>query len=78
MGKTDSKSFQIYLDNIGNKSLLSDEQEKQLAKRIKDGDEKAIDQLVSANLRYVVTLANQYARQGVSVDDLVSEGNIGL
>jgi RNA polymerase primary sigma factor len=78
MGKTDSKSFQIYLDNIGNKSLLSDEREKQLAKRIKDGDEKAIDQLVSANLRYVVTLANQYARQGVSVDDLVSEGNIGL
>ena len=67
MGKTDSKSFQIYLDNIGNKSLLSDEQEKQLAERIKDGDEKAIDELVSANLRYVVTLANQYARQGVSV-----------
>lgn len=78
MSKIDSKSFQIYLDSIGNNSVLSDEKEKQLAEKIKTGDLEAVDQLVSANLKYVVTLANQYARQGVSVDDLVAEGNIGL
>ena len=78
MSKIDSKSLQIYLDSIGKSSLLSDEEEKQLAEQIKSGDTVAIDKLVNANLRYVVTLANQYARQGVSVDDLVSEGNIGL
>lgn len=78
MSKIDSKSLQIYLDSIGNKSLLSDEQEKELAERINAGDNDAIDQLVNANLRYVVTLANQYVRQGVGIDDLVSEGNVGL
>lgn len=78
MSKVDSKSLQIYLDDISNKSLLSDEQEKLLAERIKNGDDKALGELVSANLRYVVTLANQYAGQGVGIDDLVSEGNVGL
>jgi RNA polymerase primary sigma factor len=78
MGKIDSKSLQIYLDSIGNSALLSDEEEKKLAEKIKAGDASAIEELVNANLKYVVTLANQYARQGVDVDDLISEGNLGL
>ncbi|MBR5060735.1 MAG: sigma-70 family RNA polymerase sigma factor [Prevotella sp.] len=78
MSKTDGTLFQKYLEEIGYKPLLSDEQEKDLAARVKAGDAQAINELVSNNLRYVVTIANQYANQGLSIDDLVSEGNVGL
>jgi RNA polymerase primary sigma factor len=67
-----------YLDEIGRQQLLSDEQERELSERILRGDERAVSQLVEANLRFVVKLAAQYRGQGLQMDDLVSEGNIGL
>lgn len=71
-------ALDIYLDEIGGKALLSDDEEKALAQRIADGDAKAVEKLTTANLRFVVTLAKQYAGKGVDVEDLVSEGNIAL
>ena len=71
-------ALDIYLDEIGGKTLLSDDDEKTLAKRIADGDAKAVDKLTTANLKFVVTLAKQYAGKGVDVEDLISEGNIAL
>lgn len=68
----------IYLDEIGRESLLSEEEERRLAARIKAGDERALNKLVEANLRFVVTIARGYQGKGLSMDDLVSEGNIGL
>lgn len=67
-----------YLNEIGGKALLSDDEEKALAQLIAQGDRKAIDKLVSSNLKYVVTIARQYERQGLSNEDLISEGNMGL
>lgn len=67
-----------YLDEIGREQLLSDEQERQLSERIKQGDQRAIGQLVEANLRFVVKIATSYRGQGLRLDDLISEGNIGL
>ena len=67
-----------YLNEIGNTQLLTDEEEQQLALRIDAGDDKSIDRLVGANLRYVVNIARQYERQGLSNEDLISEGNMGL
>ncbi len=78
MSKTDNNTLQKYLNEIGGTQLLSDEKEMELAARINNGDERAVNELVSANLRYVVTVAHQYANQGLSLDDLVSEGNVGL
>ena len=71
-------ALEIYLDEIGGKTLLSDEDEKALAKRIADGDAKAVDKLTTANLKFVVTLAKQYVGKGVDIEDLISEGNIAL
>jgi RNA polymerase primary sigma factor len=67
-----------YLDEIGRQQLLSDEQGRELSERILRGDERAVSQLVEANLRFVVKIAAQYRGQGLQMDDLVSEGNIGL
>ena len=67
-----------YLDEIGKETLLSDEVEKELSERILDGDAKALSRLVEANLRFVVAVARQYKGKGVAMEDLVSEGNIGL
>ena len=67
-----------YLDEIGRQKLLSDEQERELSERIHQGDQRAISQLVEANLRFVVKLAASYRGRGLDMDDLVSEGNIGL
>lgn len=67
-----------YLDEIGKEQLLTEEQERQLSERIQKGDERALNRLVEANLRFVVTIARQYQDKGLSMDDLVSEGNIGL
>lgn len=74
----DKKSLNAYLDEIGRAKLLSDDEERQLADRIQGGDSRAIDRLTSANLTYVVTLARQYEGRGLAVEDLVSEGNIGM
>lgn len=67
-----------YLDEIGKEALLSDEVEKELSQKIQQGDTKALSKLVEANLRFVVTIARQYKGEGIAMEDLVSEGNIGL
>ena len=67
-----------YLDEIGKGQLLSDEEERALSARILQGDQRALSKLVEANLRFVVTIARQYKGQGISMEDLVSEGNLGL
>ncbi len=74
----DKKSLNTYLNEIGREKLLSDEEERLLADRIQSGDSKAIDRLTSANLTYVVSLARQYEDRGLAMEDLVSEGNIGM
>ena len=67
-----------YLDEIGKEQLLTNEEERQLAERIAKGDSRALSKLVEANLKFVVTVARQYKGKGVAIEDLVSEGNIGL
>ncbi|MBR1502868.1 MAG: sigma-70 family RNA polymerase sigma factor [Prevotella sp.] len=67
-----------YLDEIGKSAQLTDEQEKELSERILRGDERALSRLVEANLKFVVSVARQYKGQGLAMEDLVSEGNIGL
>lgn len=71
-------TLNIYLDEIGRESLLSEEEEHRLSARIKAGDERALNKLIQANLRFVVTIARGYQGKGLTMDDLVSEGNIGL
>lgn len=67
-----------YLQEIGEEPLLTPEQEFDLAKKIKDGDEGALEKLTRANLRFVVSVAKQYQNQGLSLGDLINEGNLGL
>ncbi len=74
----DSPAFDKYLLEIGHEDLLAPEEEIELAKRIKQGDKKALNKLVTANLRFVVSVAKQYQNQGLSLQDLVNEGNLGL
>ena len=74
----ESKTVKIYLREIGQTELLTPEQEIKLAARIKKGDEKARQLMIRANLRLVVKIANDYARYGLPLLDLISEGNIGL
>lgn len=68
----------VYLDKMGGKPLLTDEEERQLAARVAEGDEHALSQLVEANQRFVVSMAQQYEGHGVDIEDLVTEGNIAL
>ncbi len=67
-----------YLQDIGREQLISVDEEVELAQRIKQGDRNALDKLVRANLRFVVSVAKQYQNQGLSLPDLIDEGNIGL
>lgn len=67
-----------YLQDIGSKEQLSQEEENRLAQQVKEGNENALEQLVSANLRFVVSLASKYQGKGLPIDDLVNEGNIAL
>ena len=78
MNNDKKNAMSKYYQEIGNTPLLTDEQERQLAQRIQDGDPAAISELVEPNLRFVLTIANQYRGHDVAFDDLVSEGNIGL
>ena len=74
----ESASLEKYLLEIGKEELLSVEEEVHLAQRIKQGDTKALEKLVKANLRFVVSVAKQYQHQGLSLPDLINEGNLGL
>ena len=74
----ESASLEKYLQEIGRQDLLSAEEEVELAQRIHQGDQSALDRLVTANLRFVVSVAKQYQNQGVSLSDLINEGNMGL
>ena len=74
----DSKALDRYLQEIGREDLISVQDEVDLARRIREGDQKALDKLVRANLRFVVSVAKQYQNQGHSLPDLINEGNLGL
>src|SRR6187431_3518218 len=74
----ESQSLDKYLQEIGKVDLLTPDEEVVLAKRIKDGDQVALEKLTRANLRFVVSVAKQYQNQGLSLPDLINEGNLGL
>ena len=74
----ESQSLEKYLQEIGKVDLLTPEEEVDLAKRIKEGDAEALEKLTKANLRFVVSVAKQYQNQGLSLSDLINEGNLGL
>src|SRR3569833_1456035 len=74
----ESQSLEKYLQEIGKVELITPEEEVKLAIRIKQGDQRALDKLTKANLRFVVSVAKQYQNQGLSLPDLINEGNLGL
>ena len=74
----ESQSLEKYLQEIGKVELISPEEEVKLASQIRQGDQKALDRLTKANLRFVVSVAKQYQNQGLSLPDLINEGNLGL
>ena len=74
----ESASLDKYLQEIGREELITAEEEVILAKKIKDGDQGALEKLTRANLRFVVSVAKQYQNQGLSLPDLINEGNLGL
>src|SRR5215210_7051564 len=74
----ESQSLEKYLQEIGKVELITPEEEVRLAGLIKQGDQRALDRLTKANLRFVVSVAKQYQNQGLSLPDLINEGNLGL
>ena len=74
----ESASLDKYLQEIGKEELITVEEEVELAQRIKKGDQAALEKLTKANLRFVVSVAKQYQNQGLSLPDLINEGNLGL
>ncbi len=74
----DWRSLDLYLQEIGREELISVDEEVELSRRIREGDDRALDKLVRANLRFVVSVAKQYQNQGIPLPDLIDEGNIGL
>lgn len=76
--RRDGEILDKYLQEIGREEMLTPDQEVELARRIHEGDRKALDRLVRANLRFVVSVAKQYQNQGMALPDLINEGNLGL
>lgn len=74
----ETKSLEKYLQDISRENMITAEEEVELAKRIKQGDERALEELVRANLRFVVSVSKQYQNQGLTLPDLINEGNLGL
>ena len=74
----ETASLDKYLVDIGKEELISADEEVQLAQRIRSGDQAALEKLCKANLRFVVSVAKQYQNQGLSLPDLINEGNVGL
>src|ERR1700760_1571074 len=74
----DSQAVEKYLQEISKIPMITPEEETVLAQRIKMGDQKALDKLVQANLRFVVSVAKKYQHQGLPLSDLINEGNLGL
>lgn len=74
----ETASLDKYLQDIGREDLITAEEEVELARRIKNGDQQALEKLVRSNLRFVVSVAKQYQNQGLSLPDLINEGNLGL
>lgn len=74
----ESLSLDKYLQEIGREELITIEDEVELARKIREGDQQALDRLTRANLRFVVSVAKQYQNQGLSLPDLINEGNLGL
>ncbi|SFG12051.1 RNA polymerase sigma factor RpoD/SigA [Prevotella sp. KH2C16] len=74
----ESQSLDKYLQEIGQEELITVEEEVELAQKIREGDHKALEKLTKANLRFVVSVAKQYQNQGLSLPDLINEGNLGL
>ncbi|NQU34038.1 MAG: RNA polymerase subunit sigma, partial [Bacteroidetes bacterium] len=71
-------SLDKYLQDIGREALITAEEEVELARRIKNGDTIALEKLTKANLRFVVSVSKQYQNQGLSLPDMINEGNLGL
>jgi len=76
--RDEDRSLDLYLREIGETPLINAEEEVRLARKIKQGDKRALEKLTKANLRFVVSVAKQYQNQGLSLADLINEGNIGL
>lgn len=74
----ESASLDKYLNDISREPLLTSDEEVELAIKVKDGDQQAIEKLIKSNLRFVVSVAKQYQNQGLSLNDLINEGNLGL
>jgi len=74
----ESQSLEKYLQEISREGMITAEEEANLARRIREGDEEALSKLTRANLRFVVSVAKQYQNQGLSLPDLINEGNLGL
>lgn len=74
----ETESLERYLQEIGKETLITPEEEAKLAVRIRQGDQQALDRLTRANLRFVVSVAKQYQNQGMTLSDLINEGNVGL
>jgi RNA polymerase primary sigma factor len=74
----ESQSLEKYLQEIGKVELIAPEEEVQLAEKIRQGDQRALERLTKANLRFVVSVAKQYQNQGLTLPDLINEGNLGL
>src|SRR6478752_780293 len=76
--KKEGRSIEVYLQEIGKVDLISTEAEVELVKRIRGGDKIALERLTTANLRFVVSVAKQYQNRGLTLGDLINEGNLGL